>query len=523
MSSPLRRPTPGSCPTDELLISHPIMPQRSAENRLQAIIDTAVDGIIIIDTGAIVRLYNPACERLFGFTAAEVLGRNVSMLMPQPYRGEHDGYVNAYNRTRQKKIIGIGRDVTGQRKDGSTFPMHLSVGECPDGDETMFVGIIHDISVQKRAEAELRQREAHLRSIVEAAPDAVIVIDERGIIETFSPTAERLFGYRAAEIIGKNVSGLMPSPYREQHDSYLARYLRTGERRIIGIGRVVVGQRKDGSTFPMELAVGELKEGNRKLFTGFVRDLTERQTREKRLQELQEELIHVARLSEMGQMASALAHELNQPLAAISNYLQAGERLADRPDGLSRVKDVLQKAGDQAVRAGQIIRRLRQFIEKGETERSPESLAKTVEEASALAFVGAKEASVKTRFDLATDLPPVWVDKIQIQQVVINLIRNSIEAMAGAARRELLVRTLAEDDVAIVIVSDTGPGLPEEVAAQLFQPFVTTKDKGMGLGLSISKSIVEAHGGRLWATAKSEGGVTFSFTLPFAPTDAKHD
>ena len=496
------------------------MSDRSAEIRLQALIDTAVDGIMIIDARGSVRMYNPACERLFGYSAAEVVGRNVNVLMPEPYRSEHDGYLDAYNRTGKKKIIGIGREVTGRRKDGSTFPMHLSVGEYRDDDEVLFVGIVHDITVRAQVEAHLRRSEAHLRSIIEAAPDAVIVIDEHGLIETFSPTAERLFGYSAREVTGQNIKILMPSPHRELHDGYLERYLRTGERRIIGIGRVVVGQRKDGTIFPMELAVGEVNADGRRRFTGFVRDLTERQTREKRLQELQDELVHVARLSEMGQMASALAHELNQPLAAISNYLQAGARMIDAPSGAPRVREVLRKASEQANRAGDIIRRLRQFIEKGESERSAENLAKTVEEAAALAFVGAKEVSVKTTFDLASALPPVWVDKIQIQQVIVNLVRNSIEAMSTVKRRELLVRTVPERNEAMVVVSDTGPGLPAEVAAQLFQPFVTTKQKGMGLGLSISKSIIEAHGGRMWAEPKPDGGVTFMFTVPFAPEDA---
>lgn len=499
------------------------MPGRSAESRLQALIDTAVDGIMIIDARGTVQTYNPACERLFGYTAAEVIGQNVKMLMPEPYRSEHDGYLGAYNRTGHKKIIGIGRQVTGRRKDGTTFPMHLSVGEYRENGEGLYVGIVHDLTARVKVETELRRSEAHLRSIIEAAPDAVIVIDEQGLIETFSPTAERLFGYAAAAIIGKNVSGLMPSPYREQHGSYLHRYLTTGERRIIGIGRVVVGQRKDGSVFPMELAVGELNADGRRRFTGFVRDLTERQTREKRLQELQDELVHVARLSEMGQMASALAHELNQPLAAISNYLQAGARMIEDPANAVRMREVLRKAGEQANRAGDIIRRLRQFIEKGESERRPENLAKTVEEAAALAFVGAKEVSIKTTFDLSAAVPPVWVDKIQIQQVIVNLVRNSIEAMRAVKRRELLVSTAPDRNEAIVMVSDTGPGLPEEVAAQLFQPFVTTKQKGMGLGLSISKSIVEAHGGRMWAEHKADGGVTFMFTVPFAPEDARRD
>lgn len=498
------------------------MPEEFAQSPLQAIVDTAVDGIMIIDAHGMVQVYNPACERLFGFSRAEVLGRNVSMLMPEPDRSGHDGYLAAYRRTGHKKIIGIGRDVTGRRKDGTTFPFRLSVGEYRNGEKSFFVGIVHDISDRVASEAQLRRSEAHLRSIIDAAPDAVIVIDERGIIESFSPSAERLFGYCSAEITNTNVSRLMPSPYREMHDSYLERYLRTGERRIIGIGRVVVGQRKDGTTFPMELAVGELNSDGRRRFTGFVRDLTERQSREKRLQELQNELLHVARLSEMGQMASALAHELNQPLAAISNYLQACQRFAENPAALPRMREVLQKAAGQTARAGQIIRRLRQFIEKGETDRAPESLTKTVEEAAALAFVGAKEAGIKTNFTLAPKLPPVWIDKIQIQQVIVNLVRNSIEAMAQSETRELLVRTGTEEGFGIVMISDTGPGLPVEVAEQLFKPFVTTKDKGMGLGLSISKAIIEAHGGRIWADPRSEGGLTFSFTIPFAPERSDH-
>src|SRR5215475_11372919 len=219
-------------------------------------------------------------------------------------------------------------------------------------------------------------REAHLASILDTVPEAMIVIDEDGIMQSFSPAAERLFGYSAAEMIGKNVKMLMPSPYRENHDGYIEQYLRTGQRRIIGIGRVVVGERKDGSTFPMELAVGEMRSSNQRFFTGFIRDLTERQQTEARLQELQSELVHISRLTAMGEMASALAHELNQPLTAIANYLKGSQRLlADEPgDRPAMLRDALDKAADQAMRARQIIRRLRDFVARGEAERRVESV-----------------------------------------------------------------------------------------------------------------------------------------------------
>jgi two-component system sensor kinase FixL len=376
-----------------------------------------------------------------------------------------------------------------------------------------------DILAAKEA---LQEREARLRSILETAPDAIIVIDERGIMESYSPAAERLFGYPAEEVLGRNVSMLMPSPYRERHDSYIQHYLRTGERRIIGIGRVVVGRRKDGNTFPMELAVGEASVNGRRVFTGFVRDLTERQLTESRLHELQAELLHVSRLSDVGQMASALAHELNQPLAAIVNYVQATRRMlqASGTPPSPRILETMDKAVAQAARAGEIIQHLRSFIRKGETERSTEDLSKMVEEATALGLVGAKESGIKVHIDLSAEPLPVFIDKVQIQQVVFNLIRNSVEALLETDVREMTVTTRTADcGMALAAVSDTGPGLAQTVAEQLFQPFVTTKEKGMGLGLSICRSIVEAHGGRLWAIPNPERGVTFQFSIPMADGD----
>jgi two-component system, LuxR family, sensor kinase FixL len=365
--------------------------------------------------------------------------------------------------------------------------------------------------------AALQAAEARLRSILETVPDAMIIIDERGRVESLSTTAERLFGYMADEVVGRNIRMLMPTPHREQHDGYLKRYLTTGERRIIGIGRVVVGQRKDGTTFPMHLTVGELRSADRHYFTGFIRDLTDQQLTEARLNELQSEVTHMSRFTALGEMASTLAHEINQPLTAITNYLKGSRRLLERMKGeqTSMLREAVGKAADQALRAGDIIRRLREFVTRGESERRVESLPKLVEDASTLALIGAKENGVEVSFrlDAAADL--VFADRIQIQQVLVNLIRNAIEIMIESPnRRELEIATVANGDETVeVSVADTGAGLAPEVAAQLFQPFVTTKRKGMGLGLSICRTIVEAHGGRIWVDPRPGGGTIFRFTL----------
>ncbi|WP_368856631.1 PAS domain S-box protein [Chelativorans sp. ZYF759] len=376
----------------------------------------------------------------------------------------------------------------------------------------------------RRTAAQLVAREAHLRSILDTVPDATVVIDRKGVIQTFNKAAVRQFGYSEEEVSGRNVSLLMPQPYRGEHDAYMNRYMQTGERRIIGIDRVVVGQRKDGSTFPMKLAVGEMKSGDQVFFTGFIRDLTERAESEARLEEVQGELARLARINELGEMASTLAHELNQPLSAIANYVQGCTRLLRRFDDdlANRMREALEETARQSLRAGQIIRHLREFVTRGETEKQPEDLKQLVEEAAALALVGSREAGIRTVFEFGDEARTVLVDRVQIQQVLINLLRNAMEAMRHSERRELRVRTssAAEQGMVQIEVADTGPGLTDDVAQQLFKPFVTTKPGGMGVGLSISKRIVEAHGGTIVMDRNEQGGATFRFTMPAIDEEA---
>jgi two-component system, LuxR family, sensor kinase FixL len=386
--------------------------------------------------------------------------------------------------------------------------------------------MLRRLRVAAAANAEDAQaRAAHLESILNTVPDAMIVIDERGIMQSFSAAAERLFGYQSSEVLGENVKMLMPQPYRQGHDGYIQRYLRTGERRIIGIGRVVVGQRRDGSTFPMELAVGEMHVRNQRFFTGFIRDLTERQDTEARVQELQAELVHMSRLTAMGEMASALAHELNQPLSAVANYMKGSRRILENidDDRAPMLRDAMDKAAEQAMRAGQIIRRLRDFVARGESERRVEDVKKVIEEASALALVGAKDKGVRVRFEFDPRCDFVLCDKVQVQQVLLNLMRNAIEAMEESERRELTIATQPQDGLVEISVADTGSGIPPEVGVQLFQPFFTTKRHGMGVGLSISRTIIEAHGGTIAPQPNPGGGTVFVLTLPAVTKDETSD
>jgi two-component system sensor kinase FixL len=367
---------------------------------------------------------------------------------------------------------------------------------------------------------------AYQESILATVPDAMIVIDDHGSILSFSAAAERMFGYRGGEIAGQNVRILMPQPDRDAHDAYMQRYLETGVARIIGIGRVTTARRRDGSNFPIELSIGDARTPHGRVFTGFIRDLSERQRTERRLNDLQREVSQMSRISAMASLASALAHELNQPLTAIASYMEGARSLLEDPDAeaLAMIGEALDEAAAQSLRAGQIVRRMRDFITRGDNEKRVESLRQLVIESNALALPGSGGASVDVDIRLDASADTVLVDRIQIQQVLTNLIRNAVEAMHRSQRRRIDIRSMGDQgDMVTIVVADSGPGLTPDEHKHLFEPFHSNKDKGMGLGLSISRSIVEAHGGRIWVEPADIGGAAFHFTLPRGTADSATD
>jgi two-component system sensor kinase FixL len=479
---------------------------------LAAIVASSNDAIIGKDLNGTVTFWNDAAERLFGYKAADMIGRPITQIIP-PTRIEEENAI--LDRVSRGEVL-THFETERLTWDGRVIPVSLTISAIRN-ELGAIVGvskIARDLSEMQQVHRDLQRREALLQSILDTVPDGLVVIDQCGIVQSFSPAAQHMFGFAADEVVGRNVRILMPASHAIRHDGYMEHYLRTGERRIIGIGRVVVGQRKDGTTFPLELQIGEVSIPGAHLFTGYIRDLTERHDRDRRLAELQSELIHVSRLSELGQMVSALAHEVSQPLTAIANYLNGIRRLL-RAYPESALHQAIEKVAEQAERAGNIVQSLRGLVRKDSRLQQAESLERIIQETSALALIGTSR-SVGLDLRVATDACYGVVDKVQIQQVLLNLMRNAVEAMEGAAVRTLTVATERQGDWVEISVADTGPGLPKPVRSRLFQPFVTTKPEGLGVGLSICRTIVEAHGGNLLAEDNPAIGAVFRFTIPAA-------
>ena len=492
---------------------------QTLDTELNLLIDSAErHAICLLDSEGKVLIWNAGAERMYGWTADEIVGKSYELMFESADReagvpGSHLAQARHTGTTRARSWR--------VRKDGSRFLADCSISRILDDDGTLvgFGKVAHDTTEENAQMLQSEASEAQLRSILDTVPDAMITIDEQGIIESFSAAAERLFGYSADEVCGRNVSMLMPEPHRTGHDGYLAHYRATGVRRVMGAGRRVPGLRKDGSVFPHELFVGEALGGGRRVFTGFVRDLTEREKADSRFQELQHELIHVSRVSAIGAMATALAHELNQPLTVIANSAQSSAALltADDDRAMDLVREALVETGREALRAGEIIQRLREFIARGELDRSIMSPYDLVTQASTLGSVGIKCNDITCTVAVPPDLRPILVDRVHIQQVLLNLIRNAFEALEYSG-----VVVIAADvygSMLRISVTDNGPGIRPGREEALFEPFVSSKAKGMGLGLAICRTIIQAHGGRLWCENAPNGGAAFHFTVPFAETD----
>jgi PAS domain S-box-containing protein len=466
---------------------------------LRSILESAVEGIIVIDAKGLVQAFNPAAERLFGYAADELLGQNVKLLMPSPDHEQHDAYLHNYIATGQAKIIGKGRRVRGQRKDGTTFPLHLSVGEMSLRGARAFTGILHDLTEREVVETALRKSEERLRSIVESAVDGIIVIDERAIVHSFNPAAERLFGYSADEVIGRNVKMLMPNPDRDRHDTYVSSYIATKRRKIIGIGREVRGRRKDGTTFPLHLSVGEMKIENQTLFTGILQDLTYRVDLEQRLAEQKS-------LAKLGEMAAVVAHEVKNPIAGIRGALQV---ITSRMPVEQRDRGVLLDIITRLDGLDRIVQDMLMFARPRALQLQRVPVAALISDTADLIqrdpTMAALDISVRGDAALSADLEMLRV-------VFQNILMNAAQAMGGQGRIDV---TVAEHGANCrVQITDQGPGMPAEVREKAFDAFFTTKHRGTGLGLPIARRVIDAHGGTIDIDVPPGNGTTVSITLP---------
>ncbi len=379
----------------------------------------------------------------------------------------------------------------------------------------------HDRYLDPRVGRDDQSLRALLSTILASVPDAMIVIDQKGRIVAFSAAAEKMFGYTPEQIIGKNVSLLMTDADRGYHDRYMANYLKSGEKQVIGIGRVVEARLANGDTIPVELKIGEAELGDERLYTGYIRDVSEQRATQHRIQKMQAELTNFTRLSAVGTMASAMAHELNQPLTAVANYLEAARDLLSTPgpETVKVVQDALNAASVQSVRAGQIIRRLRDYVSHGEIETRPTQLAPLVSDAASLAKIGLAGPLPRIIESIDDDTGLVMADGVQLRQVLINLVRNAIEAMGDMSNPQIWISACRHGDNEILVeVRDNGPGFQLQDGEDVFQPFSSSKATGMGLGLSICQTIIDGHGGKIWTLLPTDGGAIFRFTLQKACT-----
>jgi PAS domain S-box-containing protein len=480
-----------------------------AHSDLQNLMATTDVGILLLDNQLRIKRFTPRVADLFNIAGGDE-GRSITDFT---HCLDYESFA-ADARAVLKNLASSEREVSG--RNGAWYLMRLrpypTVENRIDGIVVTFV----DISERRRAEEALRDGEARLRAVIDGVADAIVTIDETGVIQTVNKSVDTMFGYTAEELIGASVSMLMPEPHHSQHDNYIQNYLRTGVAKIIGIGREVEAARKDGSKFPVELRVSEIHHRDERLFIGFIRDLREKRMLEARLRRL-----HGDRLSSMAEMATALAHELNQPLSAAANYLEAAQRLLQAcPERPPEVGEALDSAASQMLRAGRIVSHLHDFISRGDPEKITQSLHAIIQQTCELAGSLLKERKVGLVLRLDADKDSIFADKVQIQQVVFNLIRNACEAMSESKIRRLTIATTLQDEMLRTDVIDTGLGLSSAVDPDFFERFASSKSGGLGVGLSISRSIIEAHQGKIWADPDAGGGARFSFSLPLAEADA---
>jgi len=501
---------------------------RNNRSLLQMIITTSPEAIVTINEGGIVESFNAKAEEMFGYAPFEVVGRKVNMLMPEPYTSEHDGYIERYQRTKERRIIGVGREVEAKRKDGSVFPVELAVGEVEVEGRRLFTGFIRDITRRKEAEEARRESDRRLAEALDGLPLGVILCDAKGRVTHSNQEMKRYMGPIGAylrpgvgyedllrQMVDKDLIDLGGRSKEQWMAARLSQIRTVGRTQLeihyaSGDWALAVEQRTPaGEIMALRMDITQLKRAEEALNTS-----------RERQRELEAEFHHISRLSAMGEMAATLAHELNQPLTAVINYVQACRRMmqSGAPGTADRLPGLIAKAVEQAHRAGEIISHLRGFVTRGDSARMLGDINTVVREACDLALVGSKASGIAVSMTLPDGLPAVFMDEVQIQQVVVNLVRNSVDALQdyrGSVERRIDIHTALEKAGQVsVSVSDNGPGLDPNIAARLFESFNTSKKSGMGIGLSVCRSIVQEHDGTIGASPNPGGGVTFRFTLP---------
>jgi two-component system, LuxR family, sensor kinase FixL len=499
------------------------MPRKSSQGETQAYLELAEIIFLTLAPDGTVSHINEYGARLLGYAPDEIIGLHwVDKFVPERFRNETQAVLKAAVTSSAEDSLHFQSPVLAQNGREITIYWHYRCAPGSKGSLVISTGV--DITLRSQAEQNLEKVEARANAVLNSVIDAIINIDARGTIQMFNPAAVKMFGYGREEVLGKNVSLLMGTPHRDKHDGYIHNYLHTGDAKIIGIGRELMARKKDGSEFPIHLTVTEVTGTGQRSFTGIIRDLTERseslhrlRQRDDEIRETRERLAHMERLGSLNAMTAGIAHELNQPLAAITTYAQACYRLVgsemDEPEELKRA---LKKIDEQVGRAAQVIRRLRTLVNKRESVREITHVNNLIAETVEIARIDSRARDIEFSMVLEPALSPMQVDPVQIQQVILNLVLNSIDALEvrnpGERRINISSSALPEGGIRVG-VRDNGIGLMGESRDRIFSPFFSTKSKGMGMGLHISHSIIAAHGGNL-SYNSGNPGTEFYFTLP---------
>ena len=499
------------------------MEAADADRRFQATFDQAAVGMAHLDANGRWLKVNEQLSRITGYSVKELTGTTLEITHPD----DVPGVLEARSKLLAGEIDGYRREKRYIRKNGEPIwvSVTMSVVRGEDSKPEFLVAVIVDIEDRKRTQRELQSGEAQYKAIFDSAVEAIAVIDERGVIQSFNAATLTMFGYSQKQLLGKNISMLMPAPIAKKHDNYLSRYRETGKRAIIGFGREVEGRRSDGTVFPLDLSVAEWRSDGQRFFTGIMRDISARKvaeeglrTSEENLRLLQRESAHLSRVNDMGEMAAAIAHEINQPLTAIANFLNAARLKGARQDmDPARTDDLLRLAAEQAVRAGQIVRRLRDFVGKGDGSKEIRKVAELLDSAMGIALVDAGARGITVARVCDGDECLIEADAIQLQQVVVNLLRNAIDALEHVGQdqeKRVSVATHDQGGLVEIEVSDNGHGISSDMSDHLFEPFMTSKPSGMGMGLSVCRRLVEAHGGTIEFDKDAPVGATFRVRLP---------